>query len=160
MDTDTKEIQTDTLQPKTVEIEVYLCGDCDYVADCVHDFNDHTHNLHGLEDEDNSIFNCNFRSFETLQEVMMHNKTIHHGCVQHCKQFLNGICYFGNNCWFLHSESLRNSEPSLICNFCDQKFKTQNGVREHMKLLHIQNVPHCKSENLDQENVGLFTRKT
>ena len=28
--------------------EVYLCGDCEYIADCINDFNDHTHS----QDED------------------------------------------------------------------------------------------------------------
>ena len=115
LEKDTKEIQTDTVEPKGVNTDVYICGDCEYIADCVHDFNDHTHNIDGLEDADNLIFNCNFctESFETLQEVMMHNKANHYGSVQHCKQFLNDICYFGNNCWFLHIETLRNSEPSF-----------------------------------------------
>ena len=39
----TKEIQTDTLKPEDANKSLYLCSDCVYIEDCVHDFNDHTH---------------------------------------------------------------------------------------------------------------------
>ena len=38
----TKEVQTDTSEIEGPKSEVYCCGDCDYIADCIHDFNDHT----------------------------------------------------------------------------------------------------------------------
>ena len=41
----TKEVQTGTFASKAV----YLCEDCDYAADCIHDFNDHTHSPEGFE---------------------------------------------------------------------------------------------------------------
>ena len=31
------------LKEKCANTPVYLCSECDYVADCIHDFNDHTH---------------------------------------------------------------------------------------------------------------------
>ena len=145
-----KEIQTDTLKIEDANKSIYLCSDCDYIADCVHDFNDHTHSPEAEDEvEVNSYFDCKFcdESFETLPEVMKHKKAIHSSSVQHCKQFLENICYFGNNCWFLHSESLRSSEPSYTCNFCEEKFRTENYLREHMKLFHIQYVQRCKNEN-------------
>ena len=57
------------------------------------------------------------------------------------------IVFFGKNCWFLHSESFKNSDPSFECNFCKEKFRTQNGFREHMKKLHFEKVSSCKNEN-------------
>ena len=125
--------------------KVYMCGDCDYIADCIHDFNDHTHS----PDEDHEDFSCNFcnENFQTLGEVMKHNKAIHTSSVQHCRQYLENDCSFGKNCWFLHWESFKNSDPSFKCNFCEQKFRTQNAFREHMKIFHIENVSNCKNEN-------------
>ena len=41
----TREVQTGTF----ASTEVYLCEDCDYAADCIHDFNDHTHSPDGLK---------------------------------------------------------------------------------------------------------------
>ena len=149
VDKKTKEIQTQTSDLKLSNTDVFLCGDCDYIADCMHDFNDHTHSSDGLEDYENSLFKCNFcdQSFGTLIEVMKHNKAVHPSSVPHCKEYLENSCFFGNSCWFHHSESLRNSEPTFRCNFCEQKFRTQNGLREHMKLMHFQFVAKCKHVN-------------
>ena len=52
-----------------------------------------------------------------------------------------------DHCWFLHSETFRKSEPSIKCIHCEQKFKTNNTLRKHMKSINIQSVKHCKDEN-------------
>ena len=147
IDTKTTETQTDFPKLEDARPQVYFCGDCDYLADCMHDFNDHTHSPDDLENLDKSLFTCNFceESYQTLQEVMKHNKIKHTSSVQHCKQFLQNVCFYGDNCWFLHSESLRKSEPRFKCNFCDEKSRTHNLLREHI--------------NSDQVNVGFYTRK-
>ena len=146
-DKKTKDVQTDTSKLEGEKSEVYLCGDCDYIADCIHDFNEHTHSSD--EDNEDSLFTCNFcdEKFHTLPEVMKHNKAIHVNTVQHCKQYLENDCFFGKNCWFLHSESFKNSDPTFKCNFCEEKFRTQNALREHMKILHFEKVSNCKNEN-------------
>ena len=36
---------------------------------------------------------------------------------------------------------------SFECNFCKEKFWTQNAFREHMKIFHFENVSNCKNEN-------------
>ena len=53
---DTKIIQTDTAKQKGANTEVFLCCDCDYIADCIHDFNNQTHSPdsgEGIEDPEN-----------------------------------------------------------------------------------------------------------
>ena len=137
------------LREKCANTPVYLCSDCDYLAECIHDFNDHTHSVDDDMDEEISYFNCNFcdEVFETLSEVMEHKKLIHTSNVQHCNQFLEGNCLYGNSCWFLHSETLKQSEPNIICKFCEKKFRTKASLREHMKVNHIQMVQKCKNEN-------------
>ena len=133
---------------KNLKHDMYHCGECDYIADCLHDFNDHTHSPEDLNNIENSNFICKFceESFQTLSEVMRHNKVVHTSHVQHCDQFLENICSYGENCWFLHSELFKKSEPGFQCNFCEQKFVTKNALRKHSKKLHIQSVPRCKSE--------------
>ena len=134
IDQKTTEIQTDISNLEGTSTQEYLCGDCDYATDCIHDFNDHTHSPEGLENLCTSLFTCKFcdDSFETLPEVMKHNRIIHTSSVQHCEQF--NICFYGDKCWFIHSESFR------------EKFRTKNNLREHMKCLHIQFVAKCKNE--------------
>ena len=128
--------------------EIYLCGDCDYVAECMHDFDDHTHTPH--QEENSSLFTCKFcdERFETLKEVMTHNRLMHTSNVQHCKQFLENSCFYGDNCWFMHSKTFRNSDPTFDCNHCELKFRSQNVLREHTKLLHTQFVFNCKNEDI------------
>ena len=138
------------LQNKKIDTEkdVYICGECEYLADCVHDFNEHTHSQDDMEIEENLKFNCRFcdETFEALAEVMQHNKVSHTSNVQDCINYLENGCWYGDKCWFLHRESLKNSEPSFKCKFCEQKFRNRNLLSDHMKMLHIQYVPKCKSE--------------
>ena len=74
------------------------------------------------------FLDCRFcdESFVTFSEVMKHSKLIHTNNVQHCYNFLENICLYGDDCWFIHSESHQVSEPSFKCKFCEQKFKTKN----------------------------------
>ena len=118
----------------------------------IHDFNDHTHNLDSgedTEDPENSLVSCHFceEKFETLSEVMIHNRLYHTRNVQHCKQYLENSCFYGDNCWFIHCEKFRDSEPTFKCNFCELKFRSQNVLREHTKLFHTQFVFNCKNED-------------
>ena len=77
---------------------------------------------------------------------MNHNKAFHASSVPHCQQYLENDCFFGKKCWFLHSESFKNTDPSFKCNLCEEKFRTQSAFREHMKLFHFENVANCKNE--------------
>ena len=136
------------LREKCSNTPVYLCTDCDYLAECVHDFNDHTHSPDDIENVEESHFTCYFceETFETMSDVMFHTKLIHTSNVQHCTMFLEDNCNFGDQCWFLHSDTLRIAEPNIKCNHCEKKFKTNNALREHMKSKHIQMVKECKNE--------------
>ena len=136
------------LKEKCSNTPVYLCSDCDYIAECIHDFNDHTHSIEDVENQDEASFNCNFcnDAFETLSDIMEHKKLIHTSNVQHCKNFLENICLYGSSCWFLHSERLKNAEPDIKCNFCDHKVRTKSSLREHMKEMHMQMVSICRNE--------------
>ena len=137
------------LKSKGANTSVYFCGECDYLAECVHDFNDHTHSSDALENVDDSLFACRFceEGFENLSEVMKHNKLMHRSNVQQCYNFLEKSCFYGENCWFIHSESIQSSEHNFECNYCEQKFKTKNSLRHHMKTSHIQLVSKCKNED-------------
>ena len=128
---------------------MYFCGECDYVADCFHDFNDHTHNPEDVDNIETSSFSFKFCDdcFRTMSEVMRHSKFVHTSSVQHCENYLKNSCLYGDNCWFLHCESFRSSEPSIKCNFCEQKCRTKNAVREHIKKFHMEKVSKCKSED-------------
>ena len=82
-----------------------------------------------------------------MSEVMAHNKLNHTSNVQYCKHFLEGVCHYGENCWFVHSDILKNSKPGIKCKFCEEKFRTKNSLKEHMKEIHIISISKCKNEN-------------
>ena len=109
-DKKTTEIQTDISNLEGPSKDVYFCGDCDYLADCIHDFNDHTHSSDDLENPNMSLFNCNFcdESFKNLSDVMKHNKLKHTSSVQHCKQFLENICFMVIIAGFIIVKHLEN----------------------------------------------------
>ena len=138
------------LKEKCANTPVFLCGDCDYVAECVHDFNDHTHSPENFDDSDLDMdnFKCYFcdEAMAEKSEVMRHTKLIHTSNTQHCNNFLEGNCYYGENCWFLHSDRLKDSKEEFQCKFCELEFKTKNILMKHMKTNHIQHVSHCKNE--------------
>ena len=74
----------------------------------MHEFNEHTHSQDDLEIEENSQVDCRScdESFGTLEEVMQHDKIKHTSNVQDWVNFLEKSCLYGENCWFLHRESL------------------------------------------------------
>ena len=43
------ELSVKELKERCANTPVYLCEECDYLAECVHDFNDHTHSTEDLE---------------------------------------------------------------------------------------------------------------
>ena len=122
------------------ERNVYYCGECDYVADCIHDFTDHSH--------DEFEFTCYYceGTFETKLLVMNHTKIYHFEQVQHCINFLQDSCSFGDDCWFRHDDSFKSSSESFKCNFCDSTFKLKWQLMTHKKNEHMQMVARCSKE--------------
>ena len=57
------------LRSKCANKSVYLCGECEYLADCVHDFNNHTHSSDDMESDENSLFNCRFGCCQARDDI-------------------------------------------------------------------------------------------
>ena len=129
-------------------LSFYLCLFHPIYQSYIHDFNDHTHSPDNFSELDFDCFNCNYcdETFGALSEVMHHTKQVHTSNVQHCNKFLEGNCYYGESCWFLHSENHRNSEPELHCSSCESKFRTKTTLMKHMKNYHVELVSKCKHE--------------
>ena len=141
-----------------------MCGDCNYIADCIHDFNDHTHSPD--EENENSFLTCNFcdESFETLPEVMIHNKAIHASSVQHCEKYLENGCFFLVRTVGFYIVSL-SKILILVLNviFVKKNSKLKmlsENIWSNCILKKFQTVKMKINVNLDQGNVGLSTKKT
>ena len=144
------ELRNKALQ-QSEEKFTYSCGDCDYESDCVHCFSDHDHEPEDSNDEviRDSNFNCYYcdEIFPTKATVMTHTKISHVDKAKHCLNFLEGTCSYNDNCWFLHDQKVRESDPGFNCNYCDRRFKTKIQLMRHKKQDHIQNVARCSNEN-------------
>ena len=144
------ESKYDALKKEQSEKPVYLCSDCEYIADCIHDFNDHTHSPEDFSETSfqNSNFNCNYcdEVFTTKSSLMQHTKESHREKVQNCFNYLDGSCVFGEHCWFIHNERMKETTSEIKCNYCEEKFKTLHHLMMHKKMKHIQNVEMCYNE--------------
>ena len=118
----------------------YGCPDCDFIANCIHDHEDHSHSP--LEFE---CYYCNGR-FETRHMVMVHTKVRHKESVPHCANYIENSCSFGENCWFIHEESQKEASATIKCNFCEKMFKTKHQLMRHKKITHVEKVKMCQNE--------------
>ena len=136
---------------KSNQKDYYGCVSCDYVAYCIHDFTEHTHE-HEESIGSESIktefpcYHCD-QIFETRFSVMTHTKIDHREKVQHCYNYIEDSCTFGENCWYLHDNQHKESCISMKCTFCDQSFKSKSKQMKHMKSKHIETVKMCRNED-------------
>ena len=128
----------------------YTCGECDYMSDCVHCFSDHDHDQEDADDQEiqDSNFSCYYcdEIFPTKPLVMRHTKIAHIDKANHCLNFLQGTCSYDNRCWFLHDETLKESDPTITCNYCTENFRTKTQLMHHKKHHHIDKVSKCNNE--------------
>ena len=157
--------------------ELYLCGDCEYIADCINDFNDHTHSQD--EDHENWLFSCNFcnESFKTLGEVMKHNKAIHFFSILNRKKtklFIPAVLNTVNNILRIIALLVRTVGFSIvnlskililvsnvICVKKNSELKLlSENIWRYFILKMYQIVKMKMNVNSHQENVGLFNKKS
>ena len=99
------------------------------------------------EHPDKETFKCKFceKCFKSKKELMKHNKDIHKENLSVCWNYEKGTCYY-NDCWFSHEQQQFNETTSKFkCKFCESKFRTENEVLKHRKLVHTEKVPLCKN---------------
>ena len=53
---------------------------------------------------------------------------------------------YGENCWYIHDQSLKESDATIKCNFCEDKFKTKYHLMHHKKIKHVDKVKMCMNE--------------
>ena len=146
----------------------YTCGDCDYESNCVHCFSDHEHDPEDAIEQGTQVanFNCYYceEVFSSKANVMKHTKLSHVDKANHCLNFLEGTCSYGDRCWFLHDNTLKESDPTFKCNYCESVFKTKTQLMQHKKRNHIEKVSRCSNENqgcrYNSENCWFLHTKT
>ena len=74
---------------------------------------------------------------------MLHYKREHADSVSDCWNFNAGVCEWGKNCWFLHSEE--RIKTDFKCIVCDEKIQTKMIFMDHRKRNHENLTPKCKN---------------
>ena len=116
----------------SVQTEIIRCEECEYPADDMHDLVDHMHGSHPLESYQDGM-TCNHRGEElqTKSDLMMHIQKEHSEKVKVCDYFIEGMCTFGDLCWFSHDESKLLKE--FKCIICDCNFGSKSLLMKHRK---------------------------
>ena len=64
-----------------------------------------------------------------------------------CWHYLNGVCPFGEHCWFKHENNKNKNEPktqTIKCNICEKILMGKNGYMIHKREEHKENIKICK----------------
>ena len=87
----------------SVQTEMIRCDDCESPAEDIYDLVDHMHREHPLEDYefDWRCEHCE-KGFHDQKRLLLHIQYVHNGTNKVCRHFLEGYCFFGNECWYSH----------------------------------------------------------
>ena len=81
---------------------------------------------------------------------MKHTKLSHVDKANHCLNFLEGTCSYGDRCWFLHDNTLKESDPTFKCNYCESVFKTKTQVMQHSRPISVETPIFGSKLNLSE----------
>ena len=97
-------------------------------------------------------YTCKLK-FSGYFNLMKHRKNVHPSNKK-CKNFKDGSCVYGKECWYIHEEELMDVDESFSetkkgaecfsCNCCDETFDTKNILMKHKKEYHRENVSKCE----------------
>ena len=76
---------------------------------------------------------------------MNHRKTVHPSN-KTCRNFANGNCKFGVDCWYVHGEQMDTDDmyENFKCNICEDKVKGRSNFMTHKKINHPESLPTCE----------------
>ena len=128
-----------------------FCNMCDHEAEDGYQLDAHHWTEHEDDDQSTYIFHCVQceKKFKMLKDLMTHKKKKHQENVSICWNFSNGVCPFGDLCWFKHeitsNENKRESEiKSTKCTICDKTLRDKKDFMMHRKNEHEENLEKCK----------------
>ena len=91
---------------------------------------------------------------------MNHRKLVHPS-IKRCRNFPDGKCTFGMDCWYVHEEQLMDvdesfkgvsglEDPKFKCYICTNDFEDKNSFMRHKKEFHVINVKSCEQFEKDK----------
>ena len=128
----------------SVQTEVISCEECESPAENIYDLVDHMHREHPLEDYefDWRCEHCE-RGFHEKTKLLLHIENVNNEANKVCKHFLEGNCFFGNECWFRHEKD--REMQKIKCMFCDCSFDSKSELMSHREKKHLSRVKQCRN---------------
>ena len=90
-------------------------------------------------------YTCNLE-VDGYWNLMNHRKLLHPSN-KRCRNFPDGKCTFGKDCWYVHAEDLMDTDESFKqdhtkheCYNCHIEFDTKDKLKKHKKLEHAESV--------------------
>ena len=126
------------------EEDIIRCKECEYPAEDIYDLGEHMHEFHGENTKE--ALDCHYcdEIFQTKKDLMVHRKRDHPEKVNTCYYFLQGICNFGEDCWYNHKKE--DLELKIQCNLCDSTLRSKPDLMQHRKKQHRESVKHCRDD--------------
>ena len=93
------------------------------------------------------------QEFDGYWNLMNHRKIVHPSS-KSCRNFPDGKCHFGLECWYVHEEQLMDVDESFNsdsleknsfkCYICGNNFGSKADFMKHKKEMHGANVKVCE----------------
>ena len=83
--------------------------------------------------------------FDGFYNLMNHRKSVHPSN-KPCRNFLNGTCAHGSECWYVHGQRVEDNDmlDKFKCNVCEREYKGRDNFMKHRKQQHPDHVPSCE----------------
>ena len=100
--------------------EIMFCNVCEYPAEDLYNLGEHMFEFHAEKSE--KKLDCHYcdDSFDTKNLLMKHRKASHLEKVKPCIFFSEGMCTYGELCWFNHDT---RTKVVLIVEFATRSLK-------------------------------------
>ena len=140
-------VQTQTYPQNDIDLN---CGVCVAQYSSEEDLWVHMDIDHDVQKQDASqkfkCKNCEY-TFGNSNDLKYHMKEKHEGCVEPCKFFARGVCYFTEEtCWYSHmvNSNINNPNVNLKCKYCGEQFTHKHELMSHRRLHHEEKIAACK----------------
>ena len=81
----------------------------------------------------------------------MNHRKATHPSNKKCRNFPDGNCTWGKDCWYVHSEDLmevdetsEKEEQKHVCYICQFQYETKDTLKKHKKKEHTSTVQKCQ----------------
>ena len=158
-----------THETKKVEVN-WNCNDCSFQANIASELMKHlkisAHQPSPTIQEKKKLFSeykqcytCKLE-FDGYWSLMNHRKIVHPSNKK-CRNFPDGKCTFGKDCWYVHEENLMDvdesfksdtvlEDPQFKCYVCTKDFGDKDTFMKHKKKVHGTNVKNCEKFSKDE----------